>query len=1101
MKLFKTILSLLLVPLLLLQTLPAAVAADTPEDSNQCTVNFVAAGNSEGSETANVDDVITLSSTVSVSPEGWTFCGWTDAELAETTEKPAFYAPGASYTVTANATLYALFTRVEEVAGDMIYQQADDLSVGGKYVITIESYAVGNAVYESANHYVTKQSVTIGSNSGTLTVPSGVDINTVLYEIESGDASNGWVFKNVDNGLYLTLDSSEYVIVGNTPLAWKYSDNNLDNQIDSEGYYYLCLRSDNSAFTTSKSYGNNVILYQEVNPYITYYSTGSVAQQKYTVTCISMGVSAGSTTTYSGDVINLPTSVSNTPDGWEFSGWMETELAETTEAPSFYDPGASFTVTGNATLYALFSHTEEGTVNPVYELVTEAPDDWSGNYVITTNNLNSLYVLTGVTGTSDGTSAENNKNCTAFGISGITLTDNVLYNVADSYVFTLSAQGSCYSIQNVSTGSYYGLNSSSYMYAYSDYKADHCDWTPAINNDHVVQLKNAANGSYPYLGFRNDSSSSRYFWSVTSSNADALYLWKEVKENTVYYSTASVAQQQYTVTCISLGGSAGSTTTYSGDVINLPTSVSNTPDGWEFSGWMETKLAETTEAPSFYNPGASFTVTANATLYALFTRVEEDAGDIIYQQTDDLSVGGKYVIAYDDYAVGNAIPESFKHYVIGQSVTIDSNTGTLTVPSGVDINTVLYEIESGDADHGWVFKNVDNGLYLTLDSSEYVIVGNTPLAWLYDEHDNNCLDNQIDSEGYYYLSWDSSNSRFTTSKSSKNIVLYQEVNSDVTFYSTDPVQSVTLPVFAAHTLTLSGKIGVNYYMDLPAIDGVDYMGSYMTFEISGKGTVSTDPVPYDPTHTYTYENKSYYGFTCYVNSIQMADTITATFHYGDGQTVSEEYSIKQYIESFDTYVEEHPDVYDVETINLVHALADYGHYVQQFLLPVNGWTIGSGDDQYADMDMFYANGYDLNEVKTAVEDYGIQHTMSSDIEVMSYSLRLDSDTAIYLYFKPIADYDGSFTVTVNGNPATVKKQNDGRYLVKIQNIGAHMLGDPYTVVVTTSNGESTVTLSSLSYVYSILNADAYQNNSSAKNGVAAIYHYYAAAAAYKAKHP
>ena len=65
MKLFKTILSLLLVPLLLLQTLPAAVAADTPEDSNQCTVNFVAAGNSEGSETANVDDVITLSSTVS----------------------------------------------------------------------------------------------------------------------------------------------------------------------------------------------------------------------------------------------------------------------------------------------------------------------------------------------------------------------------------------------------------------------------------------------------------------------------------------------------------------------------------------------------------------------------------------------------------------------------------------------------------------------------------------------------------------------------------------------------------------------------------------------------------------------------------------------------------------------------------------------------------------------------------------------------------------------------------------------------------------------------------------------------------------------------
>ena len=307
----------------------------------------------------------------------------------------------------------------------------------------------------------------------------------------------------------------------------------------------------------------------------------------------------------------------------------------------------------------------------------------------------------------------------------------------------------------------------------------------------------------------------------------------------------------------------------------------------------------------------------------------------------------------------------------------------------------------------------------------------------------------------------------------------------------------TAPTFATHSLVLSGRIGVNFYMDLPAIEGVDYTESYMTFEISGKGSVSGDPVVFNPEQT--SKNNTLYGFTCYVNSIQMADTITATFHYGDGQTISETYSIRQYIDSFDAYIEEHPGAYDEETVNLVHALADYGHYVQPFLSAARGWTIGPGDDQYAEMDLYYAESYDVDAVKTAVADYGIQCTASADIQGIVYSLRMDSDTAIYLYFKPVADYNGSFTVTVGGNSATAAKQKDERYLVKIPNIGAHKLSDPYTVIVTTTNGESTVTVSALSYVKTLLDAEAYQTNTVAQYAAASICHYSAAAAAYKAK--
>ena len=48
---------------------------------------------------------------------------------------------------------------------------------------------------------------------------------------------------------------------------------------------------------------------------------------------------------------------------------------------------------------------------------------------------------------------------------------------------------------------------------------------------------------------------------------------------------------------------------------------------WTFSGWVETRFVETTEVPAYYAPGEEYTVTGNATLYALFTRVE-GSGDL-----------------------------------------------------------------------------------------------------------------------------------------------------------------------------------------------------------------------------------------------------------------------------------------------------------------------------------------------------------------------------------------------------------------------------------------------------------------------------------------
>ena len=287
------------------------------------TVNFVASGTAQGSQSALVNDQITLPSSVTVNPAEWTFIGWVDAQIAETTNAPSYYAPGAAYTVTGNTTLYALYTRTESSGGSVIYQLADQLEVGGRYIITSGNYAVKNTVYNtSTNRYLTAQSVTVNSSSNTVTVASSVDPETILWEIESGTDSAGYVFKNTAKGQYMSLSSTEYLIIGTTPVAWLYSGNDLNNQIDSDGYYYLALGSSSTYFTTSKNTNGNIRLYQEISPAVNYYCTDPVIAQPtyYTVTFKDWdGTVLSTQSVEEGTAATAPAVPGRT--GYTFTGW------------------------------------------------------------------------------------------------------------------------------------------------------------------------------------------------------------------------------------------------------------------------------------------------------------------------------------------------------------------------------------------------------------------------------------------------------------------------------------------------------------------------------------------------------------------------------------------------------------------------------------------------------------------------------------------------------------------------------------------------------------------------------------------------------------
>ena len=301
------------------------------------------------------------------------------------------------------------------------------------------------------------------------------------------------------------------------------------------------------------------------------------------------------------------------------------------------------------------------------------------------------------------------------------------------------------------------------------------------------------------------------------------------------------------------------------------------------------------------------------------------------------------------------------------------------------------------------------------------------------------------------------------------------------------------PEFKTQNLVLSGQIGVNFFLDLDGLTEEERSASYMEFSISGKGaTTTTDP--FDANHMNA--SRKYYGFTCYVRSIQMADTITATFHYGNGKTISKTYSVEEYFGVFDEHASENP----AKTVALVHSIADYGHYMQIYLASVNGFSIGT---DYAELSRHYTDSYDYADILSKVEAHAIARALEgSKVEKANYRLQLGSETTLDVFLKT-TDGSAPTNVTVmiseqvTGNTTTTsvtpEKQADGRYLVTVPNISAHKLGDVISISGS-AGGFFTVDVSPLSFVRDVL---THETAAESRAGLSSLYAYYAAAVAYK----
>lgn len=285
---------------------------------------------------------------------------------------------------------------------------------------------------------------------------------------------------------------------------------------------------------------------------------------------------------------------------------------------------------------------------------------------------------------------------------------------------------------------------------------------------------------------------------------------------------------------------------------------------------------------------------------------------------------------------------------------------------------------------------------------------------------------------------------------------------------------------------LTGEISMRFYTVFP--DGFDGTGAYMDFALSDGRTDRMDyaDAPDDGTGGKI--------FTCYMNAMELSETITATFRYGTGQTVVTTYSASDYL----SYLSAHADRLagtrekQEQLFKVVNALLNYGYYLQQ-----SGWTDGMANHAPVEAtDTGAATRMEAVkqevEAKKAVKSMGTSGIPEQNV---FFSLTLNADTVVNLYILKSDAYTVD-SAMLDGNAYVLEEVNiGGADYIRIHTdpIGASGLMDDHTVVLTTASGEAAITFSATSYVRSVLNGSLPESN---KLAMVAFYDYAVAAKAY-----
>ncbi len=278
--------------------------------------------------------------------------------------------------------------------------------------------------------------------------------------------------------------------------------------------------------------------------------------------------------------------------------------------------------------------------------------------------------------------------------------------------------------------------------------------------------------------------------------------------------------------------------------------------------------------------------------------------------------------------------------------------------------------------------------------------------------------------------------------------------------------------YQAHSLTLNGDIGVNFYLELnDKIKNDDSsvvemrVGSELLKTIKVSDAVKAGTTPVTDSNGETHQC---YKFTCNVNAKQMTDTIEATLKTSIG-TWKDTYSVQE-------YADQAQNTTDTSLKNLMNAMLTYGGYAQKLF--------AYNTDKLAGKELGDISGVSADQL----EDYKYTKTGNEDqLSVYGFSLILKEKTTVRAYFKLESGSIDDYTFTVDGE-TVVPQETNGLYYIEINDIAAQDLDLAHTLCA----GNITITnYSALSYVRTAFNYENTAENT--KNVMAALYLYWQAA--------
>ncbi|MCR5275773.1 MAG: hypothetical protein K6E26_10510 [Clostridiales bacterium] len=293
----------------------------------------------------------------------------------------------------------------------------------------------------------------------------------------------------------------------------------------------------------------------------------------------------------------------------------------------------------------------------------------------------------------------------------------------------------------------------------------------------------------------------------------------------------------------------------------------------------------------------------------------------------------------------------------------------------------------------------------------------------------------------------------------------------------------TTPAFVAHGMELTGQIGVRFVVKYP--DAVDPSTSYVEFKCSDG---RSKRVNYSAA-TKLEDGQAFFTFN--LNPLELADTISVTLHYGDGNTIKDVYSAMDYIH---TVADDTTGTYDDEK-DLIEALWGYGYSFQYA-----GWT--DGMPSHAKIPVGGVSSFYEDPIKRYINRFSKEGTESAGINDVMYSLTLTSDTALHFYIC----LDDNVTVeSVEGATATGEVTISGKKYLKytIKGIAPQNLNDLQTVTITTSSGVATLKACPMSYVYDVwfvIDMKEYDERNWKQNSLIYYYFYHRAALDYYNAH-